>query len=357
MLLPAILLSDATDDFLEHCRTEKGLTRRTILTYGAALRQYRKWLQASGCEAPTLADFDSPLIKKYHYQAAGQGLRPRSLRGKLVPLRSLGTWALAHGLLQENPALVVKLPRLDAAKRNVTSDDEVRALLTAAERLPNLRRSALAKAMLSVLVYGALRRQELLDMRIADINLKDGSVTIRSGKGQKPRIVWPHRECLIALREWLAVRPKAEQDWLWPFDKTRRFHYNGLRSILEEVKAVAGLRDHSNIHPHSLRRNCATRLMQQGADLRSIQQFLGHAELTTTAVYLATDEQRLRQMSKLGSLTPRTSAEPNRSGNEQDQGSGRASTKAACGKQGEYQREYQPESRATFSRLKRASSR
>jgi site-specific recombinase XerD len=83
-------------------------------------------------------------------------------------------------------------------------------------------------------------------------------------------------------------------------------HDNGLHNLIEALKATAGLRDHANILPHSLRHACATRLMRNGADIRSIQAFLGHSQMTTTAQYLHTDEERLRDISELASMKPKT---------------------------------------------------
>ena len=201
-----------------------------------------------------------------------------------------------------NAALEIKVPKLDAAKRDTVSDDEARDLLIGASRLPNKRRAAMAKAVLSMLLYAALRRQELLDLRLPDINFADGSVVVRSGKGQKARTVWPNHDALVAVREWLRLRLDAKEDWLWPVDRSRPMGFNGIRVLVEEVKTVSGLSDHHNIHPHAMRRGCATRLMVQGTDIRSIQGFLGHSCLETTAICLASNQQRLKQISHLGGL-------------------------------------------------------
>lgn len=158
------------------------------------------------------------------------------------------------------------------------------------------------RAIVSVLVYGALRRQECLDLRVGDIGLDKACIIVKQGKGQKGRTVYPHAECMNALRDWLAMRPKVDHDYLFPYDKKRRVEKQGIARIIEDVKSIAGLGDHHNIKPHSLRHNCATRLLRAGADMRTIQSFLGHSHLSTTAIYLHTDEQQLRNIASLGGL-------------------------------------------------------
>ena len=299
-----MLLSDLVDDYLGYCRVERGYALTTQKSYGSHLRQYLTYLAQNGAPTPTLGDFSLPLLRRYQYAAAAKGLRPRSLRAKLIPLRSFGAWIKDNGLLPDNPATGIKIPKLDAANRPTVSDEEAVALLIGAERLPNKRRSAMAKAVVSVLLYTALRRAELVALRLGDVDFKEGSINVRSGKGEKQRTVWPTHETFVALREWLLLRPKAKEDWLWATDVSRPMHFNGLRALVEEVKTVAGLASHDNIKPHAMRRGCATRLMNQGADIRSIQGFLGHSDLATTAVYLASDQQRLKQLSQFGSLSP-----------------------------------------------------
>jgi len=187
------------------------------------------------------------------------------------------------------------MPKKDAAKRLLVTDEEVNQLLQACERQKDPRIVALSRALVSVLVYTGLRREELLTLHVSDVQFDDKSILVRSGKGGKSRTVYPHPDCLTALREWIALRPKdCKHTFLWARDSSRRIYDEGCMSILETVKAIAGLADHVNIKPHSLRHNYATRLLKNGADLRSIQSALGHAQLTTTAIYLHLTEQQAR---------------------------------------------------------------
>lgn len=301
-----MLLRDIIEDYHDHIKVEVGLTPRTCECYRVWLRHYSRWLTHNGQEAPMLEDFNVANLRKFLYYLVSTKHRPRTIRAAFFPLRGLGKYLVEQGALEDNPALVIKLPKLDAAQRDLVTDDEVRALLAACERQASPRRVALSRAMVSVLVYAGLRRQECLDLRVGDANFAEKSLLVRQGKGQKARTVYPHPECLLAIRDWLALRPRnCKHDWLFALDTNRRIAHGGLTHMLRELKAIAGLADHDNIQPHSLRHNCATRLLKAGADMRSIQAFLGHSLLTTTSIYLHTDEHQLRKISSLGGLEPK----------------------------------------------------
>src|SRR5262249_55535503 len=157
----------------------------------------------------------------------------------LHPVRSFGAFLVTNGVLTENPAKQVNLPKRDQARRQVVTEEEIAALLQAVERQRNSRKIAFQRAVLSVLIYGGLRRQELLDLHTGDVDLSECSITVRSGKGQKGRRVYVCDDCIHALREWVAVRPAAPIPYLFAYDVKRRLHFNGLRSLLETVKATA----------------------------------------------------------------------------------------------------------------------
>ena len=158
---------------------------------------------------------------------------------------------------------------------------------------------------MSVLCYGCLRRSELCDLRESDVDLADKSLLIRSGKGRKSRRVFVCADAVTALREWLALREAdCKADWLFMYDRSRRLHYAGIASLIETLKATAGLRDNEAVKPHGLRHWGATNLLRNGANLRDVQAFLGHSDLTTTARYLHSSEEQLRGIAELTALRP-----------------------------------------------------
>lgn len=304
-------LADVTKDYLSYIRTERGLSYNTHKTYQTSLHHFHAWLEQNGYPDPGLDTFTLPILRRFLYALAGRNCRPRTIHGYFHGIRGLGEFLVAQGVFHENPARAVTLPKKDAAQRRTVSDTEVAQILQACERRRSPRQIAIARAMISVLVYGGLRRQELLDLRVTDVSLSEQSILIRRGKGSKSRRIYLCQDATSALQEWLALRPKdCRHDYLFALDTNRRIHHNGLQSLLAELKAIAGLRDHDNIQPHSLRHACATRLLRNGADLRSIQAFLGHSSLAVTSLYLHTDEERLREVAHLSSLKPSTPTHP-----------------------------------------------
>lgn len=300
--------------YIEYLEHEQHASKATRYGYAAYLRRFNRFLVERHQRDLVVSEVATDDVRAYLYFLSRQGLRPRTLRGALYPVRGLFGLAVDRGYRTDNPARAVKLPKKDAAIRETVSDEELEQLLAGCEREPDPVRGAMLKALLSVLIYGGVRRQELLDLHIGDVDVQDKRLLVRSGKGAKSRSLYLCQDCIDALRAWLAVRPRARHDYLFLVDSRRRLGEVGLGTLIDEAKALADLRDHGNIKPHAMRHAAATRLLRNGADLRSIQHFLGHSCLQTTAVYLHTDEQQLQRISELGAFQPTQSSEsPRRS--------------------------------------------
>jgi len=297
-----MLLADVIEDYLAYCRVEKGLTVKTCKSYTSMSRLYVKWLKSTGYVEPTLDDFNPTTLKKYLYYVSGTlKYRPRSIRGCFFPLRGLGEYLKEMGVFMENPAHSVKMPKLDAATRELLSDVEVRQLFDACDRVHDSYRAVLAKGLLSVFIFGGLRRQEALDLKVGDLNFDERCIIVRQGKGMNSRTIYPHPDCLVALRDLLSVRPAAcRHEWLFAYSAARRVAHTALHTILKEITAISGIG--KPIVPHTLRHNCATRLLRNGADMESLRVFLGHSLLSTTAVYVHSDVTRQREIAAFGSL-------------------------------------------------------
>jgi site-specific recombinase XerD len=308
-------LSEAIRDYCDYARHELGHTTTTHLTYQSRLRHFLRWLAQNGVEDPPVGEVTPALIRRYSYSLSGRNLRPRTVRGALNAIRALFSYLVEAHVLTASPAAEVRLPKRDAATRLLVGDDDLARLLEAATRQRSEFRCLRDRAVLSVLIFCGLRRQELLDLTVQAVNLEERSLLIQQGKGQKSRTVFLCDEALEALRDWLVVRRgmRSPHDALFIVSDRRRFGETTLASMMEEVKAIAGLRGDARIKPHSIRHAAATRLLRNGADLRSIQAWLGHTQLQTTAVYLHTDEQQVKKIAPMASLrqpTTDTPAEP-----------------------------------------------
>lgn len=311
---PRMLFTDAKAGYINYLRYEQGVTDRTIITYQTWLNRYARWLENEGLKH---AEIDSALTKnmlrRYLYdlqrrggEVGGNPLRPRTVRSAFNALRGLGKYLVDNKAMDEDHSREVILPKRDAAQRLLVSDKEVAELLKACERQSSERDIAFDLALLSGLVYTGVRAQELLDLRICDLNRHARKLTVAQGKGQKARTVVPSKPFWTAMEAWLAEREKmnCKHDWVWAQDTSRRISYDYLLRRINDIAARAGYKGASNIKPHSLRHWFATHALRQGANAKHIQIALGHANIETTYIYLHADEQDAEVMAELTDFDP-----------------------------------------------------
>jgi len=297
-----MLLREAIEDYLLYLQHEQSASKETIRTYRPSLRRFLEWVQANGHPIPTIQDITTPLARRYLYSLSEQGLRPRSRLRYWLPLRSLFRMLVEHGALKENPLATIALPKKDPAQRLLVSDEELVRVLEAAGRQRSTWRAARDQAVLAVLIFTGVRRGELINLRVGDVALMEKTLHVSNGKGGKARTIPLCDEAKSYLARWLEARPEVQHDYLFITDEVRRLAENGLHALVETAKTIAGLAGADNIKPHSMRHAAATRLMQNGADLRSVMAWLGHSNLQTTAVYLHTDEARLQSIAHFAGL-------------------------------------------------------
>jgi site-specific recombinase XerD len=301
-------LSEATRDFLQHMEHGVGHTYRTVVSYRSKCKLFAGWLKDQGFDDPPVDEITETMIRRHIYAQSTRKLRPRTIRCSLCAIRSLFRYLVEEGAVAENPAEKVAMPKKDAAQRRLVDSETLEKLMEATQRQHSDFRCLRDGALLGVLVYCALRRQEVLDLKVSDVNVADKSLIVQQGKGRKQRLVSLCPEVLAALREWLPVRERqgCKHDYLFTTEWRRRVGQNTLAKILEQIKAIAGLKNDPRIKPHSIRHACATRIHHNGADVVSIQKFLGHSDPKTTLIYLHTDDDRVRSIAHLASFRPNT---------------------------------------------------
>lgn len=300
----SLLLRELIVDFLRELRFVQGLARSTHKSYQSQLRRFERWLGNRLERPPLLADVSGPLLRAYIRELSEGGRRPRTVRAAVIPVRSLFNYLVETRGLVSSPVHAVRLPKKDAAQRPHVSDAELGALVEGCDRMADPVRSLMARALLLVLITTGVRRSELLDLKISDVHREEARLLITRGKGSKSRAIPLTEETLAALKAWLEIRPACRHEYLFIVDTNSRLGHTGLDSLLDQVKAAAGLRHHANIQPHSIRHAAASRILQRGGDLKSIQTMLGHSNISTTAVYLHVDEEHLRSVVQLASLKP-----------------------------------------------------
>ena len=316
------MLSPLIEEFVHHLRCDRRLSPATVDSWRPIARSFVNWCIADADESgepdytPTIADLNPIVIKRYfRYLQEQRGLRPRTIKAHRCALHQLWEYLKHEGHIPSDasdPFVGLKLPKLDQAERALVSDEEGWACMDACERIARPKPRALARAIFALYAYAALRRSELIALDLPDINYNDQSVTVRHGKGDKRRVLYPAPELFSALREWEKLRPRpCDHQALFAWDRSRRLHVDNMMQILEDIAAIAGCTG-SNIKPHSLRHWCATRIYESARPdgthytLEDIRVFLGHENIETTAIYLHSNERRMKRLASLGSRHPET---------------------------------------------------
>jgi integrase/recombinase XerD len=243
------------------------------------------------------ADVDS--LRDYLGWMTAQGLAPRTAARRLSCLRQYHRFLFAEGVRTDDPTHVLDSPRLGRPLPKYLSEAEVEALLAAARAWPGAR-GARATALLEVLYAAGLRVSELVALPLAAV-ARGGETLLVRGKGAKERMVPIGEPARQAVAEWLPHREAAlprrtASKWLFPSTGAAgHLTRDGFAKMLAELAAAAGI-DPLRLSPHVLRHSFATHLLAHGADLRQVQQMLGHADIATTQIYTHVLDERLKAL-------------------------------------------------------------
>jgi integrase/recombinase XerC len=263
----------------------RGASAHTLRNYASDLEQLAAYLEPPGQTAPPIEQLDLALLREWMADLLDRGLSAISVRRKLASVRSLFKFLRQEGVLAGNPAARLRTPKIPQNLPDVMSAEKTNRLLDAAEsqeigEKPSRERDL---AFLELLYGCGIRVSELVGINLPDIDLGEGWLRVR-GKGNKERQVPIPGRAAQAVARYLEVRMAAPQEQaLFVNSRGRRL---GDRSVRKLVKwyALVTTGD-STVHPHSFRHAYATHLLADGADLRAIQELLGHARLSTTQKY------------------------------------------------------------------------
>ena len=279
--------------FLHYLTVERGLSANTLQAYGRDLKRFQEWLQGRKISLRVARRQD--LLG--HVRALRQaGLSPKSVARAINALRMFYRFLVAEGELRADPTADLDVPRTWKSLPRFLNFQEVDRLLSAPDVSRPLGMRDLA--MLEVLYATGIRVSELISLRVEDLNLDAGYLTCK-GKGSKERIVPLGRKAIERLQPYLReVRPhlirRGESGNLFTNRNGARMSRQGFWKILKGYGAAAGLT--RRLSPHVLRHSFATHLLEHGADLRSVQMMLGHADISTTQIYTHVNRERLRRI-------------------------------------------------------------
>lgn len=273
------------DKFISYLEIEKNYSPHTVLNYRIDLKELAAFLEEK--KIP---------LEKVNYLNLRQFLaglrvkhpRPRTLSRKLSAIRSFFRFLCREGYLKTNPSMILSSPKLDKRLPNFLSEEEMTKLIEAPslEEISGLR----DRAILEVLYSTGMRVSELVALQMRDIDFLSNMVKVL-GKGKKERLLPIGDQALRMLRRYLEKR-KNKSEVVFLNKNNTRLTARGVRNILYKYIRQTSQKEH--ISPHTLRHSFATHLLNRGADLRSVQELLGHANLSTTQIYTHLTTDRLK---------------------------------------------------------------
>jgi integrase/recombinase XerC len=319
-------MKQAINSYLEYLVSVKNSSPHTISNYGKDLRQFVEFLTPPGVSLPGLTEINHGIIREYVAFLHDQGLQKTSIARKLAALRSFFKYCVREGKLKESPARLVPTPKLPKRIPSILSAEEMNAFLNHLAEMggsipsrekkskngsrparrptlddPKVREEGLLlrrdRALLELLYAAGLRVSELTGLDLVDIEQKERVLRV-TGKGNKERIVpygnkaqealdkyWPLREQLLRQTSggYASRRATLPSEAVFLNYAGRRLTQRSVGRIVKKYVRLVNM--NWDLHPHSLRHAFATHLLADGADLRAIQELLGHQSLSTTQKY------------------------------------------------------------------------
>jgi len=294
--LQALPLGQEVKEFLDYLTVEAGLSSNTVLAYGRDLRGFLKYCLAR--KASRLGDIEPGIIQDYLRFLADNSQSENSIKRSLVSIRMLLRFAKLTGRVQDDYGMVLDGPKIWEKLPVLCNKQQVMKLLSAPDsREPFYFRD---KAMLELLYATGVRAAELAGLKVSDLNLDIGYLRCL-GKGSRERVVPLGLSAISATKEYLQkLRPSLEKPFSEGFlllSRTGRpLSRIELWRLVKKYARRAGMP--RNLSVHTLRHCFATHLLAGGADLRSVQEMLGHVDIGTTQVYTHVDQERLRKIHK-----------------------------------------------------------
>lgn len=285
-------MEELLDSFLDHLRLAERSSAHTLRSYSSDVAGLLGFVEETG------APIDQLLIRRYLAHLQSNGIAKSSVARKIAAIRAFFRYAAKRGAVETDPTEGIRTPKQPRRLPKVASEDTIESLMLAPDaRTPTGLRD---RAILETLYATGLRVSELLSLKVSDIRRGVDEISV-VGKRDKERIVLLGSAAIEALAHYLAngrpklaSKSKAPTDALFLGHRGTAMVSSSVRRIVD--KYVKSVSDSLEISPHTLRHSFATHLMDHGADLRSVQELLGHENITTTQIYTHVSRERLKEV-------------------------------------------------------------
>lgn len=281
------------ESFIEYLQSECHLSPNTVKAYARDIARFSEWLDGRKIPALKIAD-----LSDYVGWLGQAGLAPASIARTIVGLKMFFKYLQLEGVLTDNKAELLGSQKLWQRIPEVIGPRQIDRFLTAPRRSEPLYLRD--RALLEVLYATGCRASEVSNLRLRDVNLK-GRFCKCQGKGNKQRMAPLGEAAVEAIQAYLdKLRPRLanqrpeEPDWLFLSRSGRRLRREAIWELVKKYAAIAGIS--SKVSPHTLRHSFATHLLAGGADLRQVQEMLGHSSIATTQIYTHVDQSRLKKV-------------------------------------------------------------
>ncbi len=281
-------INDAIEDFISYCIFEKGLSDKTINSYRNDLNIYKEYLNDKGINKVNSIKSDN--LKDFLKIRTDE--KTTTLAHNLTVIKNFHLYLYKQNITKDNISEYISRPKVKKSIPKVLSIEDVDKLLDIKLDSPLDYRN---KAMLELMYATGLRISELINLKVNDIDLLEGTVIVM-GKGSKERVVPVGSYAIDYLNRYLKVRYKLlkeQTDYLFINNHGKAISRQGFFKILKKLLREKGLNEDAS--PHTLRHSFATHLINGGADLRSVQEMLGHSDITTTKIYTEVSDELVRK--------------------------------------------------------------
>lgn len=292
-------MSQHIELFLEMMSAERGASKNTIISYKRDLVDFGSYLKK---HEVSIGDASPEIIREYLSKLSGKGISASTNARRLSSLRQFYQFLYSENIRNDNPTVSLETPKLGKKLPKSLSKEEVEKILELVHSKNTFENLRLA-ALLEILYASGLRASELVSLKISNIQFDPITKAIKpylliKGKGNKERIVPLNKSAIAAIEKHLAEKKNEDSEWLFPSQgKSGHITRQRFGQMLKDIARKCNIND-EKLSPHILRHSFATHLLENGADLRTIQEILGHSDISTTQIYTHIAKERLKSVVK-----------------------------------------------------------
>ena len=278
------------DDFISYILIEKGLSKNTALAYRTDLNTYLKFLEEKKINYETISHLE---ITDFLWHLKTSDFKPRSIYRMIESIRQFYKFLIAENFIKTDPTVYLTAPKVPIILPDMLTNEEVTKLLNSVSGSDDL--SIRNRAMLELLYATGLRVSELISLKFSNVDIEECFVKI-FGKGNKERLVPFGQKAQLYLKRYLRIRKNTKSEFIFLTRLNKPISRVEFWRQLKQIAIKAGIM--KNITPHTLRHSFATHLLTGGADIRFVQEMLGHSSISTTQIYTHISQERLKEQHK-----------------------------------------------------------